>query len=717
MVELLGERYELEELIGSGGMGEVFRARDLLLDRVVAVKRPSASFTGSSRERFRREARAAARLNHPHVVAVFDWGDGTGSGAAPGAYLVMEHVEGRSLRGMLRDQGPFEPVEVARIGAQIADALGHAHSKGVVHRDVKPSNVLLTTVGTVKVTDFGIAQSAAAEAITDPGVVVGTAGYLAPEQVAGLTADARSDIYALGVVLTELLTGSRDLDELGPTDPRDIDDDAPALRDVIARARAEDPAARYQRAAELRDVLRRCARTLDTTAAPADAPGAERTVGVEAAVDPARLGADPRTGMVVDVPTTTVGPAPATIADPTRVMPAAAAAPAPPAPVPVTPAPAPVPVPPAPAPVPVPPAPGPASASASAPEEVPAPAEPPAPSGRERRRAARRARKAAKQATAPVGRPKPKRQKREQRERRWRAPHVAWLVAAPVAVALVAAGVLAYRAITERPDVTVPSLVGRDIFEAAAILDQGGFDVETLIAASPQPGGVILDQRPRDGVRIPEGDTIRITISDINAEMPDLIGLDEDAAAQALRDVGLVRFTSVPDYRDDVDPGTVTVTDPLAHQNALKEGMVTLSIAADPSVDIPDIRNADEATARAELEARGLVVQRRVTSHREVPAGAVISVSPSVGSGATRGDSVTITVSSGPKQVGVPDVTGDDLDDATDELEDRGFVVAYAPTPVTSGSSADRVVIQNPAAGTQVAEGSTVTLTVGVRSR
>lgn len=200
----LDGRYHVLERIATGGMGEVFRARDLVLDREVAIKvlhRNLAADPGFV-ERFRREARAAASLNHPNIVAVYDWG------AVDGVYfMVMEHVRGRSLREVLEAAGRLAPRQVADVLLQVLAALDHAHRMGIVHRDVKPENILVTPEGTAKVADFGLARAYADARSTQTGSVAGTVQYLAPEQLRGEPADPRTDLYSVGIVGFELLTG------------------------------------------------------------------------------------------------------------------------------------------------------------------------------------------------------------------------------------------------------------------------------------------------------------------------------------------------------------------------------------------------------------------------------------------------------------------------------------------------------------------------------
>ncbi|WP_051943063.1 protein kinase domain-containing protein [Streptacidiphilus rugosus] len=268
----LGDRYLLCELLGSGGMAEVHRARDLRLDRTVAVKilRPELAADPVYRVRFGREARAAASLNHPCVVAVFDSGEGAGR-TMDLPYLVMEYLPGRTLSRVLADEGPLPAARSLRITADLLDALDHAHRHGMVHRDVKPANVMVADDGAVKLMDFGIARSAdpsAQQTLTAVGMVVGTADYLSPEQARGEPVDARSDLYAVGCLLHELLTGEPPLtaDTALDTIWRRLREDAPvpsllapalspAVDVLVSRALARDPGQRFPDAATMRDAV------------------------------------------------------------------------------------------------------------------------------------------------------------------------------------------------------------------------------------------------------------------------------------------------------------------------------------------------------------------------------------------------------------------------------------------------------------------------------
>ncbi len=298
---VFSERYELNHLIARGGMAEVYRAHDRLLDRPVALKVlfPELSVDRSFVERFRREAQAAANLSHPNIVPVFDWGEDSGA-----YFIVMEFIDGRPLSSILKTAGPLSADRAADIGSHVAAALGYAHKHGVIHRDVKPGNVLITDEGQVKVTDFGIARAInTEESLTQTGAVMGTATYFSPEQAEGIGVDPRSDIYSLGVVLFEMVTGrapflgdtpvavaSKHVRDIPPV-PREINASIPpTFEAIILKSMAKDPDHRYATAEELRaDLLRfnegRSVLAMNDPTAMQAALGATQVVGTVGGAD------------------------------------------------------------------------------------------------------------------------------------------------------------------------------------------------------------------------------------------------------------------------------------------------------------------------------------------------------------------------------------------------------------------------------------------------
>ena len=285
-------RYKIVDELGRGAMGVVYRAEDPALDRTVALKTIILSDEAEGRadyaKRFFLEAKAAGKLTHPNIVTTYDFGEEHGL-----AYMAMELLEGTELRERLKN-GALPAAEAMEIAAQIAEGLAFAHERGVVHRDIKPGNIMLPERGQAKIMDFGIARMRAADHKTSTGMVLGTPKYMSPEQIVGTPVDHRSDIFSLGIVLYEMLTGVRlfsgddvaqiahNVTQVEPEPPTRLDPALPSMLDfVVARALKKDPAVRYQDARELAADLNTCLAELRAREVPPDETDGTRTVRLD----------------------------------------------------------------------------------------------------------------------------------------------------------------------------------------------------------------------------------------------------------------------------------------------------------------------------------------------------------------------------------------------------------------------------------------------------
>ncbi|HXF37193.1 MAG TPA: Stk1 family PASTA domain-containing Ser/Thr kinase [Actinomycetota bacterium] len=599
----LDGRYHVVERIATGGMGEVFRARDLVLDRDVAIKVLHRNLAGDPGfvERFRREARAAAALNHPNIVAVYDWG------AADGIYyMVMEHVRGASLRQLLDALGRLEPAQAADVLLQVLAALDHAHRVGIVHRDVKPENVLVTREGTAKVADFGLARAYADARATQTGALTGTVPYLAPEQIRGEPADPRTDLYSLGIMGFELLTGRVPFAGETPAAVahRHLTDRVPRPSSLVPGIpRGLDGF-----------ILSACER--DRELRPGSAAEARRDLEREAAALPRSR---PLSELVEEVAEADVVRVPARA--PTVVVPRA---------------------------------------------------------------------------------------RRAQRRRRTRR-----IAGALLASLVVAASLWAAWAWFVPRAVVVPGVVGEPLTQAQRDLTSAGLTVRVAEGEHDfrVPEGHVLRLRPPPGTELERGDVVTIvpSLGPKPVRVPDLVGSTPEEAEAALDRVGLALEVRKEIYHPTVPAGRIARQDPRPDDRLPQGQAVAVWISrGPPPVPVPAVVGEPREEAVAALRAAGFRVRVVERFSDAVDRGYVIDQQPPARSQEPKGSEVRIVVSKGPERFPVPSYIGMGEQAAVAAIRADGLVPNVVNLPPVTGN----VVSQEPAPGTTVRAGDTVTIYV-----
>lgn len=665
---MLDGRYRIDAPIARGGMSTVYQGVDLRLDRPVAIKLMDPQFSGDPQflSRFEMEARSVAKLSHPALVAVFDQGvDGDH------VFIVMELVPGGTLRELLRERGPMPPHAATAVALPVLEALGVAHQGGLVHRDVKPENVLISDGGVVKIADFGLVRAVAQAGTTSSSVILGTAAYLSPEQVESGNSDARSDVYAMGILLFEMLTGK--VPFTGDTSIsiayQRINNDVPPPSSAIAgvppefdhlvlRATSRDPKRRYKDATEMAAALESVAKQLALPAFTVPAPQGSAQHRTASAILTGQFA--PAKGFFrrgQDKPDEPAAPA---------------AAPASPHPTSLHPA----------------------------PPQAPAP-----PQGTQHTRALTQVFAAPPEATpGPPPAPVPARQRRGPGRALATKGRVALLVVLLLAVLLGLAGWW----IGFGSKTTVPQLMGLDRPAVLAAVEAAGLNpVPKPVYHNTEPIDKLLEVDPAEGSRVREGSDVVLGFAAGRPAVPQLDReLDIDEVRDVLRELTFVPVVGEGVFSRQFKEGAAGGLSP-APGTVLDTGSeVTIHPSLGEPAVVPDVRAMTEEQARAALGNAGLEFAGTTETFDETVAeGRVANTDPPAGTEVAPGSAVTLAVSTAME---VPSVVGRTVNEARRTLEEAGFTVRVQQL---IGGGGSRVLGQSPSGGSRLERGGTVTIT------